>query len=66
MKCPNCGSTSQPKIQETEYKEDGWDIEVIRTYKCGCGCWFTGTAFYQCQDCYELIEELPEKFQKRG
>lgn len=65
MKCPNCGSTSQPKIQETEYREDGWEIEVIRTYKCGCGCWFTGTSFYHCQECYEIIEELPENFQKK-
>lgn len=65
MKCPNCGSTSQPKVQETEYRENGLEIEVIRTYKCGCGCWFTGTAFYHCQEYYELIEKLPEKFQKR-
>lgn len=29
VKCPNCGSTAQPKHQGGG------------TYACGCGCWFT-------------------------
>jgi hypothetical protein len=29
IKCPNCGSTAQPKHQGGG------------TYSCGCGCWFT-------------------------
>ena len=47
MKCPNCGSSSQPKLVDTEYKEDGWDIEVIRHYKCGCTTEFIGVTIYK-------------------
>ena len=36
-RCPNCGSTAQPKLLATEYNEDGWSIEVVRYYICGCG-----------------------------
>lgn len=55
-KCPWCGSTAQPKVIKEEYHEDGWTIKVIRTYKCGCGTYFTGTSWYHCTDCYEEIE----------
>lgn len=61
-RCPNCGSAAQPKVIATEYNEDGWTIEVIRTYQCGCGCGFTGTSYYHTQEGYEIVEELPKKF----
>lgn len=61
-KCPNCGSTAQSRLLFTEYNEDGWDIEVVRTYICGCGCTYTGTSYYQCHECYEVTEEVPKKF----
>ena len=61
-RCPNCGSSAQIRVTDTEYDEDGWDIEVVRTYKCGCGCAFTGTSCFHCSDGYEIIEELPKKF----
>ena len=32
-RCPNCGSSAQPKVIETKYNEN----KVIRVYKCGCG-----------------------------
>ena len=36
-KCPNCGSTAQPKL-ENLYFHDGEDfVERIRVYSCGCG-----------------------------
>ena len=60
-KCPNCGSTAQPKLLTTEYNEDGWSIEVVRTYICGCGCTYTGISCYHCQEAYEIIEETPKK-----
>ena len=60
-KCPNCGSSAQVRVTDTEYIEDGWEIEVVRTYKCGCGCGFTGTSYYHCQECYEIVEKLPIK-----
>lgn len=56
-RCPNCGSSVQSKIMETKYNEDGWIIEVVRTYKCKCGQVFTGTSFYTCQECYEIVEK---------
>ena len=56
MKCPNCGSSAQPRVAKTEYIEDGWEITAVRTYECGCGCRFKGTSVYICQECYEIIE----------
>ena len=60
-RCPNCGSTSQPKVVATEYTEDGWTIEVVRTYKCGCGQMFTGTSYHTCQECYEIVEKIEKQ-----
>ena len=38
IKCPNCGSTAQPKqIDREEQEISCYTIEVTRTYKCGCG-----------------------------
>lgn len=55
MRCPNCGSSAQPKVVSTEYNEDGWDIEVVRHYVCGCGEKFIGISCYRCED-YETIQ----------
>ena len=41
MKCPNCGSTAQIRI---EYHDTYvWQnlVSIYLTYKCGCGCRFT-------------------------
>lgn len=56
-RCPNCGSSAQLKVIATKYKEAGWTIEVVRTYKCGCGQKLTGTSYYTCQECYEIVEK---------
>jgi hypothetical protein len=38
IRCPNCGSTAQIRLQKIEEQElNCYTIEVIRTYKCGCG-----------------------------
>lgn len=58
LRCPNCGSSAQSKVVATEYNEDGWTIQVVRTYKCGCGQRFTGTSYYTCQECYEIVEKI--------
>lgn len=55
MRYPNCGSSAQPKVVSTEYHEDGWDIEVVRHYVCGCGEKFIGLSCYHC-DGYEIAE----------
>ena len=42
VRCPNCGSTAQPKLQKTEEQElTCYTIEVTRTYQCGCDQVFT-------------------------
>ena len=46
IKCPNCGSTAQVKLQKIEDKEmNCYTTEVIRTYKCGCGQVFTAKEY---------------------
>ena len=54
IKCPNCGSTAQPKLISTKYEEDSDMICVYRTYMCGCGKQFTTT------QCYGTIGEEEE------
>jgi hypothetical protein len=58
IKCPNCGSTAQVRLSKTEYNEDGWTIEVIRIYTCGCGCKFKGVSYYHCEDAHEDVTML--------
>lgn len=55
-KCPRCGSTAQVRERETIYDENGWEISVIRRYYCGCGCCFSLTSVYICNDEYEELE----------
>ena len=50
MCCPNCGSSAQPKVVSTEYHEDGWDIEVVRHYVCGCGEKFIGMCWQRWEE----------------
>ena len=55
----------------TEYNEDGWSIEVVRYYICGCGETFTGKSYYNCQECYEIVDPIPietlqQKMYNRG
>ena len=59
-KCPKCGSTAQPTLLATEYNEDGWDIEVVRYYVCGCGETFIGRSYYKCEDGYEFTTHYPK------
>lgn len=58
VKCPNCGSTAQMKVQRTEYIEDGWTIKVVRYYICGCGETAIGISYYH-SDGDELITHYP-------
>lgn len=40
MKCPNCGSTAQVRIDDHETYVWRDALSVYLTYKCGCGCKF--------------------------
>ena len=59
-RCPKCGSSAQPKLLTTEYNEDGWDIEVVRYYICGCGETAIGRSYYKCDDAHEFITHYPK------
>ena len=57
-KCPHCGSTAQVREWETNYYEDSFqEVTVVRRYRCGCGCYFTGTATYKQIDEEEIEVE---------
>ena len=56
IKCPNCGSTAQPELITTDYIEDGWTINRIATYQCGCGCQFETEAIFESDGVEEVIE----------
>ena len=56
IKCPKCGSTAQLEVVDTDYNEDGANIEVIRYYRCGCRHGFTTSSLYQ-WDGFEIIED---------
>ena len=58
-KCPWCGSSAQLKLMASKYNEDGWTIEVVRYYICGCGQTSMGKSYFHCQDAYEEIEPFP-------
>lgn len=38
IKCPNCGSTSQPELVWED--RDSYSTKKIKEYICGCGCKF--------------------------
>ena len=54
IKCPNCGSTAQVKPLHSNFIENGWMIEKVTTYKCGCGHLFMTSIIYE-SDGYEEI-----------
>lgn len=41
IKCPNCGSTSQPRLVYLD--TDNYGLEHTHEYTCGCGCHFKVT-----------------------
>ena len=40
IKCPWCGSTTQPKLINTHEAEFKGHIDIIQRYECGCSCVF--------------------------
>lgn len=63
MKCPTCGSSAQPKLVDTDYRENGWTIEKIRHYKCGCGTDFITVTTYE-NNGIEACFKVPTKNHK--
>ena len=55
--CPNCGSTAQVYVVDTEFEEQGDHIVRYITYGCGCKhLWLTSTTYQQTGE--ELIEDF--------
>lgn len=46
VKCPNCGSTAQIKLTYTRWIENGWEVERVCTYVCGCGNLITTSTMF--------------------
>ena len=40
MKCPNCGSTAQVRLDDHDTFVWKKTVSVYLIYKCGCGCRF--------------------------
>lgn len=54
--CPNCGSTAQVKVLNTEFEAQDDHIVKYTTYSCGCkNLWITSTVYQQTGE--ELIED---------
>ena len=55
--CPNCGSTAQVYVVDTEFERQGDHIVNYTTYGCGCKhLWLTSTIYKQ--DGEERIEDF--------
>lgn len=55
--CPNCGSTAQVYVVDTEFERQGDHIVNYTTYGCGCKhLWLTSTIYKQ--EGEECIEDF--------
>ena len=55
--CPNCGSTAQVYVVDTEFEAQGDHIVRYITYGCGCKhLWLTSTVYQQTDK--EIIEDF--------
>lgn len=50
IKCPNCGSTSQPKPIDRQIAGSVYYPTLETTYKCGCGRLFVTQALISMRD----------------
>ena len=57
VKCPNCGSTAQISVVDTEFEEQGNHIVKYTTYYCGCKHLFLTSAVYE-QQGEERVEDF--------
>ena len=55
IKCPNCGSTSQPELVWED--RDSCGTKKIKEYICGCGCKFE--AIFELKETKILEIEAP-------
>ena len=64
IKCPNCGSTAQPYIEDVNFEYDETIASVMYSYKCGCGKRFSTITIYISKLGEQLIENEVEEDDK--
>lgn len=47
VRCPNCGSTAQPKIADSQHFVWKNEVSIFIKYKCGCGQEFTTREIFE-------------------
>lgn len=57
IKCPNCGSTAQVKIESLYFHDDEDEVERIKICVCGCGQRFRFLEVFN-KAGYGLIEKM--------
>lgn len=57
IKCPDCGSTAQPKLIDVNFEGDDREANCYRTYICGCGCKFITVQTYKSLNEEQIIIE---------
>lgn len=50
IKCPNCGSSAQPKPIDYQIAQGKYQLNLEITYKCGCGRLFVTQAPIRLED----------------
>ena len=61
VKCPNCGSTAQPFIEDVNFEYDETTASVMYSYRCGCGKRYSTITIYETEKGEQLIEEKEEE-----
>ena len=58
IKCPNCGSTAQPKLENLYFHDGNRQVERTKVYSCGCGCLFKVIETFSKKPGYTRIEKF--------
>lgn len=57
IKCPNCGSTAQPFIEDVNFDYDETTASVVYSYRCSCGKRYSTIIIYETEKGEQLIDE---------
>lgn len=56
VKCPNCGSTAQPYIEDVNFEYDETTASVMYSYKCGCGARYSTLILYETKEGEQIMQ----------
>ena len=60
IKCPNCGSTAQPYVEDVTVEYDETTASVVYCYKCNCGKRYSTITVYETEKGEQLLWEDEE------